>query len=180
MKRLVVLLLLMAGGCNDPNITAAVAPVTMSTEALGHYCQMNVLEHDGPKAQVHLAGNPHPIWFVQIRDAFAFERMPEQSADVAAIFVNDMGAPGARWEAPGNDNWIAAPDAVYVIGSDRRGGMGVPDLIPFATQQDAAAFTKRHGGKVIAYSDISNELVLAPVDVDLPSGEGDIETPGGS
>ncbi|WP_409998019.1 nitrous oxide reductase accessory protein NosL, partial [Escherichia coli] len=25
----------------------------MTEEALGHYCQMNLTEHPGPKAQVH-------------------------------------------------------------------------------------------------------------------------------
>lgn len=179
MKRFAVLLLLLAGACSDEQTTAAVEPVTMSAEALGHYCQMNVLEHDGPKAQVHLAGNPHPIWFVQIRDAFAFDRMPEQDADVAAIFVNDMGASDATWVMPGADNWIPAATAVYVIGSDRRGGMGVPDFIPFAETETARQFAARHGGEVVTFDAITDEVVLAPVEIDLDPEAGD-RSSGGS
>ena len=154
-------------GCNEQETASQVSPVTMTHEAVGHYCQMNVLDHEGPKAQVHLEGTQFPIWFVQIRDAFAFERMPEQSARIAAIYVNDMGAPGATWNAPGKDNWIKATDAIYVVGSNRRGGMGAPDLIPFANEKDALVFVQLHGGSAIPFAEIKDSDVLAPVEVEL-------------
>ena len=46
------------------------------------------------------------------------------------MYVNDMGV--ARWEAPEPGTWIDANGAWYVIGSDRMGGMGVPEAVPFA------------------------------------------------
>jgi copper chaperone NosL len=170
MTRIICLLLLLVAGCSDQDSGGGTAsPVTLNSEALGHYCQMNVMDHDGPKAQVHLAGNQHPIWFVQVRDALAFDRMPEQSAQVAAIFVNDMGAPGADWEQPGADNWILASNAYYVVGSDRRGGMGASEFIPFSEQSAALRFSKLYGGKVIHFTELADEAVLAPEDVELPS-----------
>lgn len=169
MKRLVVLLALLIAGCGEDEAVVSVSPVQMSADAVGHYCQMNVLAHEGPKAQVHLRGNDQPLWFVQIRDAFAFDRMPEQPADVAAIFVSDMGAPGATWDSPGADNWIPAASAFYVVGSAMRGGMGAPDFIPFGSREAAQAFASRHGGTVVAYAGITDEAVLAPVDVELSS-----------
>lgn len=165
----------LAAGCSESDSAGTVAPVAMTEEAVGYYCQMNVLDHDGPKAQIHLADKGHPIWFVQIRDAFAYDRMPEQPAQVTAIFVNDMGAPGAEWERPGKDNWIPATSAFYVVGSDRKGGMGAPDLIPFAREDAAGAFARRYGGSVIAYADVTDEAILAPVDVELPN---DADEPG--
>jgi copper chaperone NosL len=172
MKRILIPLLLCAlGGCSDRDANEeTVLPVTMTEDAVGHYCQMNVLDHDGPKAQLHLVGNEHPLWFVQIRDALAFDRMPEKIERVAAIFVNDMGAPGAGWTRPGIDNWILAQDAYYVVESGRRGGMGAPEFIPFARKNDADAFAKREGGRVISYAEISDETVFAPAEVTIPQG----------
>lgn len=137
--------------------------VTMTETALGHFCQMNMLEHPGPKAQVHLEGVPGaPLFFSQVRDAIAYLRMPEQSHEITAIFVSDMGQ-AESWHSPGRDNWIAAQSAVYVLGSERKGGMGAPEAVPFADRQSAKAFADRHGGRVIALNDIPDEAVLAPV-----------------
>jgi copper chaperone NosL len=156
------------GGCSEQQVAAVPEPAELTGEAIGHYCRMIVLDHAGPKAQVHLAGNPEPLWFTQIRDALAFERMPEETAEIAAIFVSDMGV-AASWEKPGTDNWIDARTARYVIGSNRRGGMGAPELVPFASQEKADKFAGMHGGTVIGFSAITDEMVLAPVDVDPQS-----------
>lgn len=139
------------------------APQEMTAETLGHYCQMNLLEHPGPKAQVHLDGLPgRPLFFSQVRDAIAYARAPEQMAPILAIWVNDMGAPGASWDAPGT--WIAADTAWYVVGSARQGGMGAPETVPFATRAAAEAFAAREGGGVMRLSEITTDMVLTPVD----------------
>lgn len=146
-------------------------PVTLSAASVGHYCQMNMLEHPGPKAQVHLEGLPDaPLFFSQVRDAIAYQRMPEQSHAITAIFVSDMGnAPS--WEAPGRDNWIAATEAHYVVGSNKKGGMGAPELVPFASRQGAEQFAARHGGHVSRLSDIPDAAALAPVAANDPAPE---------
>ncbi len=160
-----ILAAVVGGGCSEQEPAGAVAPAVLTSEAVGHYCQMIVLDHAGPKAQVHLAGKGQPLWFTQVRDAFAFQRLPEEAAEIAAIFVSDMGA-AASWERPGTDNWIDARSAYYVVGSDRRGGMGAPELVPFAARGKAADFAGRHGGTVIGFAQITDAMVLAPVDVD--------------
>lgn len=152
-------------GCGGEGPAVIPPPVAMTAEAVGHYCQMNVLDHEGPKAQVHLAGIAEPLWFTQVRDAFVFDRLPEETAEVAIIYVSDMGA-AKSWADPGADNWIAANKAVYVIGSARRGGMGAPELVPFGNEAAAERFAAESGGTVVPYSDISDEMVLAPVEVD--------------
>lgn len=149
-------------------------PVVMTAETLGHFCQMNLLEHPGPKAQIHLEGQPGtPLYFSQVRDAIAYLRMPEQNLPTLAIYVNDMGAAGATWEVPGKGNWIAADAAFYVLGSAREGGMGAPETVPFSSRDAAEAFAKAEGGAVLTLTEIPDDAVLAPVEMapDLNTAE---------
>ena len=64
--------LLALAACKEEQ-AALPLPVAMSGDALGFYCQMNLGEHDGPKAQVHLAGTPAPLFFSQVRHAIAYQ-----------------------------------------------------------------------------------------------------------
>jgi len=167
---------MLLAACSDEAPIVTPPPITMTEEAVGHYCQMNVLDHEGPKAQIHLAGIAEPLWFSQVRDAFVFDRLPEETAEVAVIYVNDMGA-AKSWAEPGVDNWIAGDKAFYVIGSMRRGGMGAPEFVPFAEKAAAEAFANQYGGEVVAYADITDEMVLTPVDVE-PEAFGHATEPG--
>ncbi|MGI9414815.1 MAG: nitrous oxide reductase accessory protein NosL [Hyphomicrobiales bacterium] len=150
-------------GCQEEEIIARPAAVALTREAVAHYCQMTVLDHPGPKAQIHLAGNPHPVWFTQIRDAIAFTLLPEEVEEIAAIYVTDMSA--ATWDVPAAGNWIAAQDAVFVIESKQRGGMGAPEVVPFGDREAADDFISRHGGRAVKLDGIPKDYVLAPVDV---------------
>jgi len=100
-----------------------------------------------------------------VRDAIAYQRMPEQSHAIVAIYVSDMGA-APSWENPGTDNWISADDAVYVIGATVAGGMGAPELVPFADRAAAEDFVARNGGEILALASVTDDVVLAPVELD--------------
>ncbi|MFV0384558.1 nitrous oxide reductase accessory protein NosL [Paracoccus sp. (in: a-proteobacteria)] len=155
-------LLILLAACRQ-EVTQSTAPVPMTADAVGHYCQMNLLEHDGPKAQVHLEGLPGmPLFFSQVRDAVAYARLPEQSHPILAIWVSDMGAPGATWGEPGAENWIDAQAAFYVVGSTRQGGMGAPELVPFGKAGDARGFAAVHGGQVLRLDAIPDDAVIMP------------------
>ena len=154
-------------GCKDELATLP-EPVTMSGDALGHYCQMNLGEHGGPKAQVHLAGVAAPLFFSQVRDAIAYQRMPEQDAKVLVIYVSDMGR-AHDWDKPGIDNWIAAGDAHFAVGSDAVGGMGADEIVPFGRRESAESFVKRRGGRVVGLDQIADSEVLAPAGVSSPA-----------
>ena len=167
MKRLALALLLLAG-CGEEE-AALPDPVRLTAEAVGHYCMMTVLDHDGPKAQIHLEGILEPLFFVQVRDALAYAKGPERSAELRAIYVSDMGA-APSWAEPGPDNWVLAQGASFVVGGDVRGGMGAPEIVPFSSAEAAARFAGRHGGKVRAFADIPDDAVLAPVEIDLAEG----------
>lgn len=171
MKRALLILLLLAACKEDAQ---DISPVELTESAVGHYCQMNVLGHPGPKAQVHLEGLPgRPLFFSQVRDAIAYSRLPEQDGVILAIYVNDMGAAGATWEEPGTTNWISAATAHYVVGSGVAGGMGAPELIPFSDLDAAAAFADQRGGTVMALSAVPDSAVIAPVSLDSEIGTED-------
>ena len=166
--RLLVLSLLILTACK-PEEVAIPDPVTMNADALGHFCQMQLISHPGPKAQIHLKGLPDPIFFAQIRDALAYVKGPERDAEIVAFYVSDMGQ-AHSWDVPGNDNWIDASKAKFVVGADVRGGMGAPEIVPFSEQINARQFAAEKGGQLMSLDKIPAEYVLAPVDVILNEG----------
>lgn len=175
---LAILAALALAACEEETAATVPDPVPLTAEAVGHFCQMNLLEHPGPKAQVHLEGLPGlPLFFSQVRDAVAYQRMPEQSAAITAIWVSDM-ARAISWEEPGADNWVRADLAVYVVGAAVPGGMGAPELVPFSDRVAAEDFAARHGGEVMALAGITDEMVLAPVEFALDANGDFIAPPG--
>ncbi|MCQ0093155.1 nitrous oxide reductase accessory protein NosL [Roseovarius sp. M141] len=176
MKALLIAAALLALTACKEETAQDTSPLPLTPAAVGHYCQMNLLEHDGPKAQAHLAGLPGaPLFFSQVRDVIAYLRMPEQSHAVLAIWVNDMGAPGAAWDAPGAANWIDAKDAHYVVGGRAIGGMGAPEIVPFSDPADAAEFAGINGGRVLELDEIPDSAVLAPVELDGDTDDTDFQ-----
>jgi copper chaperone NosL len=160
--------ILLLAGCSGENGKNSIpAPTALTEEAAGHYCQMVILDHVGPKTQVHLVNNPNPVWFSQVRDGLAYLKSPEKTAQTRVIYVNDIGA-SISWSDMGENNWIDAKKAFFVIGSDALGGMGIPEFVPFADEIKAQDFAKTRGGEVMSFDDISSEMVLAPVDYPTP------------
>lgn len=160
-------LLSLITACNPESQTSEQPrPVAMTEEALGHYCNMNILEHSGPKIQIHLEGLEHPIWFSQVRDGIAYTRSPEKTHRATAVFVHDM-AKAVSWTEPGDQAWIDAKEAFFVLGSRKTGGMGAPESIPFGSKGAADDFVKKHGGKVTRLSAVPDSYVLAPVEIEF-------------
>lgn len=168
MNRALALLLPLAllMGCKDDVASLAIPePLVLTEEAAGHYCQMVILEHQGPKGQVHLAGFPAPLWFSQVRDGIAYLKSPEQTAEILVLYVNDMGK-AVSWQEPGEDNWIDATTAFFIVGSDAIGGMGAPEIAPFSDRAKAEEFKNLHGGEIMLLAEIPAELVLSPIEFD--------------
>lgn len=139
------------------------SPQEPTREAVGHYCGMIVVDHAGPKGQIFLEGEPKPIWFSSVRDTLAFTMLPEEPKTVVAIYVNDM-AKVKTWDQPEPGTWLDATKAVFVVGSDARGGMGALETVPFSTKEAAERFRSVHGGSIYAFSEIPERFVLGPDD----------------
>ena len=152
-------------GCSQQEEVAMPDPFTLDAEAIGRYCGMNILEHDGPKGQIILTRIPEAIWFSSARDAVAFTMLPDEPKNIAAIYVSDMTV-AESWEQPGADNWIDARTAFYVLGSRVQGGMGVAETVPFSSEDAARSFVEANGGEIVRFADIPLEYVLGGYDDD--------------
>ncbi|MCF6232638.1 MAG: nitrous oxide reductase accessory protein NosL [Rhodobacteraceae bacterium] len=164
MKHLIFIAILALAACRE-EASVVPDPIPMTKEALGHYCQMNIADHGGPKGQIHLAGQLQPLFFAQARDVIAYLKTPEREAEITAVYVSDMGA-ALSWRYPGENNWIAADQAIYVIGAGVAGGMGAPEIVPFADHDGARAFIATYGGRAVTFEQIPADAALGPVDLD--------------
>lgn len=157
--------------CKEEEAKAPPAPAELSETALSYFCQMDVADHGGPKGQIHLDGHPQPLFFAQVRDMVAYLKSPERDALITAIYVSDMGA-AKSWAEPGIDNWMPAEAAIFVVGAEVAGGMGAPEIVPFADPDKAQGFIARYGGEAMRLPDIPDEAALGAVDLEQP-----LETP---
>ncbi|MFO1114019.1 MAG: nitrous oxide reductase accessory protein NosL [Rhodospirillales bacterium] len=163
MRVLVLAVALLGGllaGCGEQQAAKPLPPPhTLTATAVGKYCGMTLVEHPGPKGQILLAGQAAPVWFSSARDAIAFTLLPEEAKDIRAIYVSDMAkAPG--WTDPGPDNWVEARSAVFVIGSQVRGGMGAEETVPFSDRGAAERFVAEHDGRLVSLAEIPRDYVL--------------------
>ena len=150
--------LLLAACGSETVVEVPPPPQELSREHIGYYCNMIVVDHQGPKGQIHLTDGKPPVWFTSVRDTITFTLLPGEPKNIAAIYVNDMGK--ADWASPEPGTWIDARNAWYVIDSDRRGGMGAPEPVPFSDQQAAVKFSEANGGSVVAYADLPPDYFL--------------------
>ncbi|TKZ17068.1 copper resistance protein CopZ [Shimia litoralis] len=171
MRYLVLCAMFALVACKEDAAEAPPPPTDLTELALSYFCQMNIAEHGGPKGQIHLAGYAQPIFFAQVRDLVAYLKSPEREAEILAIYVSDMGI-APSWEEPGIDNWVAADVAYYVVGAGVAGGMGAPEIVPFATSAGADNFIHLYGGSIFTLNDIPDSAAIGPVDL-----ENKLETP---
>ncbi|GAA4417185.1 nosL protein [Advenella faeciporci] len=152
---------LLAGCGNDSGQSEnPPAPLAVTSDAIGHYCSMGMLEHAGPKGQIFVRGSDKPVWFSTIQQVFAYTLLPEEPKGLSALYVNDAGAV-SDWNQPGaNEHWIDARKAFYVIESRFVGGMGVEDAMPFSDEAKARNFVEKHGGRIVTFSTMPEDYIL--------------------
>ena len=154
---LALLLTLALAGCDQP--APAPPPVEITADAVGHYCGMMLDGHGGPKGQALVQGQARPFWFSSARDALVFTRMPEEPRAIAAVYVTDMGR-AQSWEQPGPGAWVEIHAAWFVLGSDRQAGMGGAEAVPFAREDQAAAFVAAHGGRAVRLAEVPDDYLF--------------------
>ncbi|MGV8894197.1 MAG: nitrous oxide reductase accessory protein NosL [Burkholderiaceae bacterium] len=131
-----------------------VAALEPTSETVCELDGMILKDYPGPKAQIHFTEGK-PEFFCDLMELFTMVLVPEQMRPVAAVFVQDMGK--TPWERP-NGNWIDAKSAIYVVGSKKLGSMG-PTFGSFSSMQDAEAFVKKEGGKILRFEQITPGMV---------------------
>jgi copper chaperone NosL len=143
--------------CGPTDTTPPPGPIAVPADAVATFCGMGVAEHPGPKGQIWLKSKDQPLWFSQVRDAIAFTLLAEEPKDIRAIWVNDMGK-SASWQQP--EFWVEARKALFVIGSDQLGGMGLAEPVPFSDRAAAEVFVHRHGGRIVGFAEIPRDVIL--------------------
>ncbi len=162
MKKIILLIIIsMLLSCSDdPKTTQKPNPINLDGDEIGYYMQMTLVDHAGPKAQLWLSDKRKPLWFVDVRDAILFKRTPEEADNIAAIYAHDM-AKNSDYNNV-KDIWIDLEQAVFVVDSQQKGGMGMPETIPFSDKQSAQDFIARHGGKMVnSLSELKTEYLTS-------------------
>lgn len=145
-------LALLLGGCTPSALDpAAQEPAT------GAQCELDgmlLADYPGPKGQIRYADG-HVAWFCDTVELLSLYLSPEQVRSVGGAYTQDMAL--ADWNAPAG-HWIALEQAFFVEGSSRLGSMG-PTLASFSSREAAQAFATEHGGRVLAFSEITPDMV---------------------
>jgi copper chaperone NosL len=115
---------------------------------------MTLLDYPGPKAQVHYADGQIDF-FCDTVEMFSIYLRPEQRKQIRAVYTQDMAK--AEWRQP-KDQWIDARSAFYVRGGKLRGSMGAT-FAAFATRADADKFARDNGGTVLAFDQVTLDMV---------------------
>jgi len=129
-------------------------PVKLTREHACRVCGMIIVDFPGAKAQIHYKNGQYDL-FCSTLDMFLFYLQPDRPGNIRAIYVNDMGK--ADWEHP-EDYWIDAKTAYYVYGGDVMGPMGEA-LVPFSSLSDAEEYIKRHGGRILRFNEINQDIL---------------------
>lgn len=155
-----VALFITLAGCGSQNDSASKPePRPITADAVGHYCSMDLIEHDGPKGQIFIRGNSQPLWFSTIRQTLAYTIMPDSPRGLDAIYVTDM-AVVQNMRQPEEGSWMDAREAYYVTESKLPGGMGGEDPLPFSDRAKAEEFAATHGGRILTFDEIPEDYVL--------------------
>ena len=131
-------------------------PVAFETSDECHVCGMAITRFEGPKGQAYETRSKQIKKFCSTNELIFWYLQPENKNNVAELYVHDMTK--TSWEKPEDSQLIAARDAFFVINSDMHGSMG-QTLASFLSANDAALFSKNHGGQVVTFNALSLELL---------------------
>lgn len=135
-------------GCSQAAVHAvAQEPLSDTACALDG---MVLKDFPGPKAQVHYTEGKADF-YCDLMELFAAALAPEHRRQVTAMYVQDMGK--TAWSKP-EGHWIAAKGALFVVGSRKQGSMG-PTFGAFSRAEDAAAFARQEGGRVLRFDQVT-------------------------
>ena len=140
-----------------PGCAPSEGPATAQDFGDGTACALDgmlLAEYPGPKAQIHYQGEDKPQFLCDPVEMFSLLLRPEQVKKVRAVYVQYMEK--TDWERP-RGAWIDARSAFYVRDGKLMGAMG-PTFASFARREAAEGFAKTHGGKVMAYAEVTPEL----------------------
>ncbi|QJD60771.1 NosL protein [Pseudomonas sp. gcc21] len=129
-------------------------PVAFHEEDSCHVCGMVISEFEGPKGQS--VGNEGVRKFCSTAEMLGWWLQPENRISDVSLFVHDMGQ--SEWSAPDDAHLVDAKQAYYVIDIPLQGAMGAT-LASFADESAAQALAHEHGGRVLRFEDIDQDVL---------------------
>jgi len=134
--------------------------VAMESTDECHLCGMLITRFDGPKGEVFRKETGDQVFkFCSTRDMFSYYLDPEHKRNVAQMLVHDMSKMPWGSDSIDDKHFIDAKTAWYVSGSEKTGAMG-ETLASFSKEDDAKAFAKEFGGRVISFADINYDTLM--------------------
>lgn len=133
---------------------ATMGPIEPRADAHCELDGMTLADYPGPKGQIRYEDGK-TAFFCDTLELLSVLHHPEQVRAMAGAYTQDMAR--ADWEHP-HGEWIDATHAFYVHGARRNGSMG-QTLASFAQRADAEAFARQFGGKVLDYTQITDDMV---------------------
>lgn len=163
------------GGGSADAVRATRTPVDLSGDKRDDNGGMVIGKHGGPNGQIFYVdntpdGHENPAWFHTLSFGLFpyFFRHRQLGWEAEAIYATDYSAVDYTISSRDGQPVISAPTAPgtfgnarelrYVAGSDIHGGMG-PDLIPFSNPSDLQTFIDDHGGRSMAFGDLTPEFL---------------------
>lgn len=169
---LMLALFLALAGCSGDaeKVVEKPAPVHMDDSDECHVCGMAITRFPGPKGEVITEKEQTVHKFCSTRDMFAWVLQPENTMRKHTLYVHDMSQ--TEWASPDDAALIDAHEAVYVVGSQRKGAMG-QTFASFSTESAAHDFMMEHGGELLTF----DAITLEHLNTEMPAGDmhGDVE-----
>jgi nitrous oxide reductase accessory protein NosL len=154
----------------------APAAIALDGEKACNACQMSIANNPGPNGQIFYRneapnGEGNPAWFEALQQcAFDYHFAKKREGwTVDAFYVTDYSAVDYEFRERGDgyvasshlgaDTFVDAEAVTYVVESDVGGSMGPTEFLPFSERSDAEAVRDEHGGRLLAFDDITRELV---------------------
>lgn len=145
-------------GCSSESEVAStqLTPVAFESGDECHLCGMAITAFPGPKGELFEGRQKNVRKFCSTRDLMSWYLQPENKPNSESLFVHDMAK--ADWNKPDDSHLIPAKTAWFVAGSEKKGAMG-PTLASFSSNDEAKKFAATYGGNVLAFSDITFEVL---------------------
>jgi nitrous oxide reductase accessory protein NosL len=162
-------------GCSSGGSAPTPDPVAVSDGAQCDACGMVVTENPGPTGEIFYredrpTAHDGPARFDSLRGClfpYYFEH-ERRDWEALAVYVTDYSAVDYSLTTAESktfvsrhadaDSFTDAREAHFVVGGEAYGAMGA-DLVPFSVESDATAFADEHGGRVLAFDEVTPEVL---------------------
>ncbi|WP_440617345.1 nitrous oxide reductase accessory protein NosL [Cysteiniphilum sp. 6C5] len=153
----VILFAAALSGCGRQSETQ---PQDLTKADICSLCGMVILNYSGPHVQIVWKDGKH-TFYCDLFEAMSIILNKPDRERMAAIYVQNFD--DKAW-ASYDDEWMLVKDLYFVIDSKQRSAMGI-SYVPFKSLNNAKIFEQKHGGKLVQFKDITQQVVQNSIDL---------------